>query len=162
MVEVVISLAILCGGNYDGSLLEGFTLCFLDGRLLTINGNHTRLYLVLWGCCVCFQPPFGHCISFSPGRGIFLQYFHHHNWLWGGHYAKKYVLGLLVVPRLCISINIVRLLGKNVRVMPLRILGVGYCLVRNLCSSASWPTLPGVEMSPYFTKIRVIRLVVPP
>jgi hypothetical protein len=67
----------------------------------------------------------------------------------GGYYAKKHALGLLVVPGLCISISIIRLLGKNTRVMPLRVLGVGYWPVRNLCSSASWSTLPGVELSPY-------------
>jgi hypothetical protein len=42
MVEVVISLVVLCGGNRDGSLLslwvflEGFTLFSLVGCLLTI------------------------------------------------------------------------------------------------------------------------------
>jgi hypothetical protein len=48
-----------------------------------------------------------------------------------------------------------------VRVMPLRVLSVGYCPVRNLCSSASWPSLPGVELSQFFTKLRVIGIVVP-
>jgi hypothetical protein len=42
-------------------------------------------------------------------------------------------------------------IGENTRVMPLHVLGVGYCPVRNLYSSASWPTLHGVELSPHFT-----------
>jgi hypothetical protein len=41
------------------------------------------------------------------------------------------------------------------RVMPLHVLGVCYYPVSNRCSSALLPTLPGVELSPYFTKLRV-------
>jgi hypothetical protein len=94
-----------------GIFLEGFSLFSLV-VLLTIDGNHTQLYLVLWGCFVYFEPPFSHCISFSLGHGLILQYWHQHSWLWGGHYAKNYDLGLLVVPGLCISNNNVRILGK--------------------------------------------------
>jgi hypothetical protein len=97
-----------------GILLEGFSLFSLVGRLLTINGNHTQLYSVVMGLLCMFRTPFGHCVSsramfvgFSPGRGLILWYWHQHSWLWGGHYAKKYALGLLVIPGVCISINIV-------------------------------------------------------
>jgi len=40
--------------------------------------------------------------------------------------CKKHALGLLVVPGLCISIIIIHILGKNTRVNPLCVLGVGY------------------------------------
>jgi hypothetical protein len=120
---------------------------------------------VLWDCCVCFEPPFGHYISFSSSRGLILQYWNQHSWLWGGDNAKKYDLGLLVVPTVFISIGIViggLALEKIARVMTLCVLVIGYSLVRNLRSSASWPTLPGLELSSYLTKERIIRLVLPP
>jgi hypothetical protein len=71
----------------------------------------------------------------------------------------------VITPGVCISIGIVirgSSLEKSTRVMTMRVIGIGYSLVSNRCSSASWPTLPGVELSPYFTKLRVIRRVVPP
>jgi hypothetical protein len=55
---------------------------------------------VIWGCCVCFELPFGHCVSsramfmgYSPDRGLIFVIWDQHSWLWGSHYAKKYSYG---------------------------------------------------------------------
>jgi len=59
------------GGSCDGSLLS---LWFLVGGFHSVlpcwssphsHYNQNQLYLVLWGYCVRFEPPLGHCISFS-------------------------------------------------------------------------------------------------
>jgi hypothetical protein len=66
----------------------------------------------------------------------------------GGYYAKKLALGLVGITWALHFYQHYSVLGKNMRVMPLRVLGVGYWPVRNLCSSASWSTLPGVNCHP--------------
>jgi hypothetical protein len=97
-----------------GISLEGFTLLSLSSCLLTINGNHTLLYLVFMEFLCMFRTPFGHYVSsramfvgFSPGHWIIFWYWHQRSSLWGGHYAMKYALGLLVEHGVCISISIV-------------------------------------------------------
>jgi hypothetical protein len=106
MVEVVTSLVVMCVGNCDGSLLflivmgiclECFSLFSLVGCLLTVMVTISSCIRLIWGCFVCFELPFGHCVSsramlvgFSPSRGIMFVIWHKHNWLVGGHYAKKY------------------------------------------------------------------------
>jgi hypothetical protein len=160
MVEVAISLVVLCGGSRDGYLLSlwvfvgGFHSVFPCCLSPHSYDNQTQLYLVLWGCFVCFEPPFGHCISFSPGHGIILRYWYPHSG-YEVDIMQRHSLGFLVVPGLCISINIIQLFRKNMRVMPLRVLGVGYWPVINIFSFASWSTLPGVELLPYLTRKRL-------
>jgi hypothetical protein len=48
-----------------------------------------------------FELPFGHCVSsrtmvvgYSPGLGLIFVVLESMGWLWDGHYAKMYVLGL--------------------------------------------------------------------
>jgi hypothetical protein len=52
-----------------------------------------------------FELPFGHCVSsratvvgYSPGHGLIFVVLASTSWLWDGHYAKMYVLWLLVIP----------------------------------------------------------------
>jgi len=58
VVEVVISLVVLCGGSHDGSMLSlwvfvgGFHSVWPCRSSPHIYCNHVQLYLVLWGCCV--------------------------------------------------------------------------------------------------------------
>jgi hypothetical protein len=59
------------------------------------------------GLLCIFRSTFWPLYIFSPSPGHFLCYYHQQSWLLGGHYAKKYALGLLVVLRLCNSIDIV-------------------------------------------------------
>jgi len=82
----VISLVVLCGEICDSSLLfkvvmviflEGFTLFSLAGHLLIVMVTISGCIQFLWGCCVCFELPFGRYVSsrdmvvgYSPGRGI--------------------------------------------------------------------------------------------
>jgi hypothetical protein len=71
MVEVTISLTVLCGGSREGSLLSlwvfvgGFHSIWTCWPSPHSPCNHTQSYLLLWGCYVIFEPPLGHCISFS-------------------------------------------------------------------------------------------------
>jgi len=60
-----------------GIVLERFALFSLVFRLLTIMVTISSCIQVLWGFCVCFELPFGHCVSsramfvgYSPGHGI--------------------------------------------------------------------------------------------
>jgi hypothetical protein len=96
-----------------GILLEGFALFSLVVRLIIVMVTISGCIRLLWGCCVCFKLPLGHCVSyramfmgFSPGCGLMFVIWHQHSWLGGGHYAKKYDLWLLVLG-VCISIGIV-------------------------------------------------------
>jgi hypothetical protein len=99
IVEVVTSLVVLCVGNCDGPLLflivmgillGGFTLFRLVGRLLTVMVTISSCICLLWGCCICFKLPFGHCVSsrsmfvgFSPSRGLMFVIWHQNSWLGG-------------------------------------------------------------------------------
>jgi hypothetical protein len=124
MVEVTISLTILCGGSRDGSLLSlwvfvgGFHsvwTCWSSPHSLC---NHTRSYLVLWGCCVFLNHLWVTAYRFPPGRGLILCYWYLHSWLWwllcqeacfrvGFYYLGSAFLSALFV-----------FLGKTMRVMP--------------------------------------------
>jgi len=60
-----------------GILFEGFSLFSLVGYLLTVMVTISGCIQLLWGCCVCFELPFGHCVSsramfmgYSPGHGL--------------------------------------------------------------------------------------------
>jgi hypothetical protein len=133
-----------------GFLLEGFTLFSLVGHLLTVM-------VTTPSCIWCYG-----VVVYVLNHLLVTAYLFHlvvgsfcvigihtvgYGWLlcqeacfrvvgstWALHFYQHYSL-----------------LGKNMRVMPLRVLGVGYWPVRNLFSSASWSTLPGVELSPYLT-----------
>jgi hypothetical protein len=91
-----------------GILMEGFTLFILVDRLLTVMVTMSGCIQMQWGYCVCFQTTFWSlCIFQSLVVGLFFWYWNQDSWLWGGHYAKKYALWLLVIPEVCISIGIV-------------------------------------------------------
>jgi hypothetical protein len=88
MVEVVISLVVLCGGNRGGSLLSlwvfvgGFHSVSLVGRLLTVM-------VTTPGCIWCYGVvvyDLNHLLvtayRFPPGRGLILRYWYPHSWLW--------------------------------------------------------------------------------
>jgi hypothetical protein len=88
MVEVTISLAVLCGGNCGGSMLYlwvfvgGFHSVSLVGRLLTVMVT-TPSYIWCYGVDVY---DLNHLLvtayRFPPGRGLILCYWYPHNWSW--------------------------------------------------------------------------------
>jgi len=88
VVAIMISSAVLCFGNCDsyllfdvvmGILLEGVALFSFAGFLLIVMVTISNCSWLLWGCCVCFELSFGHCVSsramvvgYSLGRGLIL------------------------------------------------------------------------------------------
>jgi len=98
-----------------GIFLEGFTLFSLVGFFLTIMVTISGCIQVAMGLLymflnyllvtMYFLEPWSWVIHLV--MGLFLWYWHQHSCLWGGHYAKKYALWLLVIPWVHISIGIV-------------------------------------------------------
>jgi hypothetical protein len=80
---------------------------------------------------------------------------------YGGYYANILSLGLVFVSWLCFYINIIQFFGENHEGYALRVLGVVYWQVRNLCSSIhSLSCLRSTVTLSY--ELRVIMLVFPP
>jgi len=73
-----------------GILLERFALISLASCLLTIMVTISGCIQVLWGYSVCFELPFGHCVSsramfvgYSPGHVIIFVVLASTQWVMG-------------------------------------------------------------------------------
>jgi hypothetical protein len=92
IVEVTISLMILCGGSHEGSLLsygfwlEGFIQYRLVGRLHTVLMNIPSRIWCYRVVVFDFEPPWVTAIV-SPGRGLVYD-FGFCTVGYGGYYAK--------------------------------------------------------------------------
>jgi hypothetical protein len=54
MVEVVISLVVLCGGNCDGSLLSLWVFCWRVSLCLALLAASSQLMVTTPGCIWCY------------------------------------------------------------------------------------------------------------
>jgi hypothetical protein len=141
MVEVTISLIILCGGSHEGSLLSlwvfvgGFhsiwTCWSSPHSFVTIPSRIWCYGVVVFD----FEPPWVTAYRFPPGRGLVLCYWSLHSWLWWLLCQEAcFRVGCYYLSSAFIS-TLFSFFGENHEGYALHVLGVIYWPVRNLCSS---------------------------
>jgi hypothetical protein len=123
MVEITVSLMILCGGSHESSLLSyGFLLeGFIRSRLVVhLNTVLVNIPNRIWcyGVVVLdFEPPWVTTYLFHLVVGSFYVIGVYANG-YDGYYSNRIYLGLVFISWFCFYINIIWLIGKNTRVMP--------------------------------------------